>query len=103
MAKLAQNQQIHEDLLKSARVVPHQVSLLKLSKTQLKVLQSINQGEYITAAQISERCELSQSWASSILKRLVEKLYLSRIEGHQLSGGIEFNYLKIPNRPLRSD
>ena len=39
------NEQINANLIGAARVVPHQVGLIKLSKIQLKVLQSIMPGE----------------------------------------------------------
>ncbi|CED71532.1 transcriptional regulator, MarR family [Aliivibrio wodanis] len=92
MANLAKNEHISENLLKCARSVPHQVGLLKLSKTQLIVLQSIKEGEEVTPSQIADRCGLSSSWASSLLKRLVEKYYLTRQDNSRLSGGIEFSY-----------
>ncbi|PSW23948.1 MarR family transcriptional regulator [Photobacterium phosphoreum] len=72
------NEQINTDLMEAARVVPHQVGLIKLSKTQLKVLQSIMPGEKVTAEQIAERCDLSCSWASTLLKRIWERGYLTR-------------------------
>ncbi|MFA0690640.1 MarR family transcriptional regulator [Vibrio splendidus] len=92
MSFLCQNEPINEALITIARVVPHQVGMLKLSKTQLKVLQSIKPGEQVTASQVAERCELSSSWASSLLKRLYEKCYLTRSSIGQVSGGIEFSY-----------
>ena len=95
MTILGKNDHISADLLKSARSVPHQVGLLKLSKTQLIVLQSIREGEEVTPSQIADRCGLSSSWASSLLKRLAEKYYLTRSCMQQLTGGIEFGYKKI--------
>ena len=92
MQHLAQNRQIHENLLKCARSVPEQVGLLKLSKTQLIVLQSIKEGEEVTPSQIAERCELSSSWASSLLRRLTDKYYLTRSCMLQLTGGVEYCY-----------
>ena len=45
MQVCTKNEQINANLIGAARVVPHQVGLIKLSKTQLKVLQSIMPGE----------------------------------------------------------
>ncbi|OCH17137.1 MarR family transcriptional regulator [Aliivibrio logei] len=90
MPNLAKNEHISENLLKCARSVPHQVGLLKLSKTQLIVLQSIKEGEEVTPSQIADRCGLSSSWASSLLK----KYYLTRSCMQQLTGGVEFKYYK---------
>ena len=86
------NEQINVDLMEAARVVPHQVGLIKLSKTQLKVLQSIMPGEKVTAEQIAERCELSSSWASTLLKTVWERGYLQRIIMIKRGGGIVFVY-----------
>ncbi len=47
MANLVKNAHISEDLLKCARSISHQVGLLKLSKTQLIVLQLIKEGEEV--------------------------------------------------------
>ncbi|HIF9067516.1 TPA: MarR family transcriptional regulator [Photobacterium damselae] len=73
--------------MEAARVAPHQVGLIKLSKTQLKVLQSIMPGEKITAEQIAERCGLSCSWASTLLKRIWERGYLVRAAFMRNGGG----------------
>ena len=86
------NEQINVNLMEAARVAPHQVGLIKLSKTQLKVLQSIMPGEKVTAEQIAERCELSCSWASTLLKTIWEKGYLQRIIMIKRGGGIVFVY-----------
>ena len=86
------NEQINANLMGAARVVPHQVGLIKLSKTQLKVLQSIMPGEKVTAEQIAERCELSCSWASTLLKTVWERGYLYRTLTLMLHGGIEYVY-----------
>ncbi len=59
--------------MEAARVVPHQVGLIKLSKTQLKVLQSIMPSEKITAEQIADRYELASSWISTLLKTVWER------------------------------
>ncbi|WP_347231053.1 MarR family transcriptional regulator [Vibrio splendidus] len=66
--------------------------MLKLSKTQLKVLKSIRQGEQVTVSQVAERCELSPSWASTLLRRLYEKCYLTRSSIGQQTGGLEYQY-----------
>nr|WP_232610625.1 MarR family transcriptional regulator [Photobacterium phosphoreum] len=86
------NEQINANLMGAARVVPHQVGLIKLSKTQLKVLQSIMPGEKVTAELIAERCELSNSWASTLLKTVWERGYLYRRLTPMLHGGIEYVY-----------
>ncbi|MGF1684802.1 MarR family transcriptional regulator [Photobacterium minamisatsumaniensis] len=95
MDNLAQSGPIAPNLVRAARAAPHQVGLVKLSKTQLRVFQSIKCGEEVTALQVSERCSLSPSWASSILRRLFKKCYLQRVDRTQLKGGIEYLYLKI--------
>ncbi len=64
----------------------------KLSKTQLKVLQSINPGEEVTSEQIAERCNLSSSWASTLLKTVWEKGYLVRDVVVRKCGGMVFTY-----------
>ncbi|MDZ5515879.1 helix-turn-helix domain-containing protein [Vibrio fluvialis] len=92
MGFLHKNTPINEALVAAARLVPHQVALVKLSKTQLKVLNSIIEGEKVTAAQIAQRCDLSESWASTLLKRLYEKHYLQRTGGGRQCGGVEFSY-----------
>ncbi|OBU32368.1 MarR family winged helix-turn-helix transcriptional regulator [Photobacterium kishitanii] len=86
------NKQINADLMGAARAVPHQVGLIKLSKTQLKVLQSIMPGEKVTAEQIAERCELSCSWASTLLKTTWERGYLVRTAFMREGGGLMFYY-----------
>lgn len=92
MTFLCQNEPINEALITAARIAPHQVTLVKLSKTQLKVLNSIQEGEKVTAAQIAHRCDVSESWASTLLKRLYEKHYLQRTGGVRQCGGVEFSY-----------
>nr|WP_305845813.1 MarR family winged helix-turn-helix transcriptional regulator [Photobacterium kishitanii] len=86
------NEQINADLMGAARVVPHQVGLIKLSKTQLKVLQSIMPGEKVTAEQIAKRCELSNSWASTLLKTVWERGYLVREFFVKSNGGLKYKY-----------
>lgn len=94
MSFLCQNEPVNEALITAARSFPHQVARVKPSKTQLKVLDSINVGEKVTAAQIAHRCELSESWASTLLKQLTERSYLDRKAGARQSGGVEFHYVK---------
>lgn len=53
-------------LVEAARRVPEQLHLVRLSKTQLKVLKTIVLGENVTADQIASQCDLSKSWASTI-------------------------------------
>ncbi|MFS1959335.1 MarR family transcriptional regulator [Vibrio lentus] len=95
MGDFEQKGEVSHVLVAAARLVPHQVKLVKLSKTQLRVLDSIKHGEEVTAQLIAERCGLSPSWASSLLKRLHEKCYLMRSSTGQASGGIEFSYVVI--------
>ncbi|PSW14838.1 MarR family transcriptional regulator [Photobacterium sanctipauli] len=97
MDKLAQSGPIDSNLVRAARAVPYQVGLVKLSKTQLRVLQSIRCGEEVSAIQIAERCNLSSSWASNTLRMLLEKCYVSRYGIKKESGGIEFWYFRKLN------
>ncbi|MFS1491509.1 MarR family transcriptional regulator [Vibrio splendidus] len=92
MGNFEQKGEVSHVLVAAARLVPHQVKLVKLSKTQLRVLDSIKQGEEVTAQYIAERCDLSPSWASSLLKRLNEKYYLNRRLLSKEEGGVEFVY-----------
>ncbi|ULN63110.1 MarR family transcriptional regulator [Vibrio gigantis] len=92
MSSLCQNEPVNEALITIARQIPHQVRLVKLSKTQLKVLKSIGQGEQVTATQVAKRCDLSSSFSSTLLKGLVTKSYLSRRGGSRLYGGVEYSY-----------
>ncbi|GEM77202.1 MarR family transcriptional regulator [Vibrio sagamiensis] len=92
MGNFEQKGDINHILVAAARLAPHQVKWVKLSKTQLKVLDSIKQGEEVTAQLIAERCDLSPSWASSLLKRLNEKYYLKRWLLSKKGGGVEFVY-----------
>ena len=95
MGNFEQKGEVSHALVAAARLAPHQVKWVKLSKTQLKVLDSINQGEEVTAQLIAGRCDLSPSWASSNLKRICGKGYLSRKIVIRDFGGIEFQYLKL--------
>ncbi len=92
MQNLAKKPPIDARLSAVARLLPHQVNYVRLSKTQLRVLQSINIGEQVTAVQIAHRCDLSESWASTLLKRLYQKHYLQRSGGVRQCGGVEFTY-----------
>ncbi|MCE7583342.1 MarR family transcriptional regulator [Vibrio fluvialis] len=92
MGFLCQNKPINEALITAARIAPHQVALVKPSKTQLKVLNSIKAGEKVTAAQVAHRCDLSTSFASTLLKTLMEKGYLRRKAMTERTGGVEFGY-----------
>lgn len=93
MGFLHQNTQISEALVAAARLVPHQVALVKPSKTQLKVLNSIKVGEKVTAVEIANRCDISTSFASTLLKTLMQKGYLTRRAMPERTGGVEFWYL----------
>lgn len=95
MSFLCQNEPVNEALITAARVVPHQVARVKLSKTQLRVLESLSEGEVVTAQQISERCELSQSWASSLLRTLSNRSYLVRQQVILDRGGVEYVYTRL--------
>ena len=94
MDNLAQSGPIDLNLVRAARAVPHQVGLVKLSKTQLRVLQSIKCGEEVTADDIATRCRLSAAWASTTLRRLSEKAYLVRRYEVRQNGGIGYFYFK---------
>lgn len=95
MDNSAQSGPIDPNLVRAARAVPHQVGLVKLSKTQLRVLQSIGCGEEVTAGDIAIRCGLSAAWASTTLRRLSERAYLTRYDKGVTVGGIEFAYSKL--------
>lgn len=93
MSFLCQNEPINDALITAARLVPHQVARVKPSKTQLKVLDSIRVGEQVTAVEIANRCSLSTSFASTLLKTLMQKGYLRRKAMTEQTGGVEFRYL----------
>lgn len=97
MSFLCQNEPVNEALITAARCFPHQVARVKPSKTQLKVLDAIKKGESVTAQQMAERCELSQSFTSTLLKGLVERGYLVRNLESRMYGGVEYNYSIIVN------
>ncbi len=92
MSFLFQNEPINEALITAARNCPHQVVRVKPTKTQLKVLDAIDKGESVTAQQMAERCDISQSFTSTLLKGLVEKGYLTRKVDSRSFGGVEFSY-----------
>ncbi|MFD2179650.1 MarR family transcriptional regulator [Veronia pacifica] len=75
-----------------AREVPQQVNRVRLSKTQLRVLESIKRGETVTPYEIANRCEISTSFASTLLKRLFEKTYLVRRSESSRFGGLTYLY-----------
>ncbi|WED23091.1 MarR family transcriptional regulator [Vibrio sp. JC009] len=93
MSFLCPNEPINEALITAARNSPHQVVYVKPTKTQLKILNQIRQGESVTASLIAERCDLSVSFASTLLKGLYEKRFLQRMGGAHQTGGMEFSYL----------
>lgn len=95
MTFLCPNEPINEALITAARSFPHQVVRVKPTKTQLKVLDAINKGESMTASQIAKRCDLSASFASTLLKGLVTKGYLSRRSDSRSLGGVAFIYCLI--------
>jgi len=92
MSFLCQNQPVNEALIIAARCFPHQVARVKPSKTQLKVLDSIRVGEQVTAVEVAARCSLSTSFASTLLKTLMQKGYLTRKTMTERTGGVEFGY-----------
>ncbi|PSU86645.1 hypothetical protein C0W42_19715 [Photobacterium kishitanii] len=55
-------------------------------------------GEKVTAEQIAERCDLSSSWASTLLKTVWERGYLVRTAFMREGGGITFQYLLYKQR-----
>ena len=95
MGKFGVKGDLNHNLVAEAQLAPHQVKWVKLSKTQLKVLDSIKSGEEVTAQQISKRCDLSPSWASSLLRNLYERRYLKRRRTGLDSGGIECRYKRF--------
>ncbi|MBU2898265.1 MarR family transcriptional regulator [Vibrio hepatarius] len=95
MSFLCQNTPINEALITAARNCPHQVVRVKPTKTQLKVLDAIKNGESVTASQMTERCDISQSFTSTLLKGLAEKGYLTRKVDSRAFGGVEFIYSRM--------
>ncbi|MFD2177839.1 MarR family transcriptional regulator [Veronia pacifica] len=83
---------IDPKLSEIARQAPQQINRIRLSKTQLRVLESIKRGETVTPHEIANRCEISQSFASTLLKRLVEKTYLGRRSESSGTGGLNYFY-----------
>ena len=92
MSFLCPNAPINEALITAARICPHQVVRVKPTKTQLKVLDAIKSGESVTAQQMAERCDISQSFTSTLLKGLVEKGYLLRKGDSRTFRGVEYSY-----------
>ena len=58
MGNFEQKGEVSHALVAAARLVPYLVKLVKFSKTQLRVLGSIKQGEEVTAQYIAKRCGL---------------------------------------------
>ncbi|MEZ8199263.1 MULTISPECIES: MarR family transcriptional regulator [Vibrio] len=94
MGNFEEKCEVSHALVAAARHAPHQVKWVKLSKTQLKVLDSIKQHEEVTAQLIAKRCDLSPSWASSLLRALLERRYLKRTNVIPPEGGMTFIYSK---------
>ena len=94
MQNSASSVTIDENLSNIARRIPEQITLVKLSKTQMKVFLEIKRGELITPNDIADCCELSPAWASTILRRLYEKTYLDRRAESTQSGGLTYVYQK---------
>ncbi|CAK1695290.1 MarR family transcriptional regulator [Vibrio crassostreae] len=97
MGNFEQKGEVSHALVAAARLAPHQVKWVKLSKTQLKVFNSIKQGEEVTAQLIAERCDLSPSWASSLLRSLYLRCYLTRSSVGLDLGGVQFGYQHYNN------
>ena len=95
MDNSAQSGPIDPNLVRAAQAVPHQVGLVKLSKTQLRVLDLVNEGELVGAIEVAKRADLSPSWCSTTLKRIWEKGYVSRRSVKRMNGGFEYVYLKF--------
>lgn len=89
-----QSGQIAPRLGSIARVVPHLVELVWLSKTQLRVLSLLNEEEAVEATEVAIRFGLSPSWASTTLKRLWEKGYVKRRVSSSVTGGVFYLYIK---------
>ncbi len=52
-------------------------------------------GEKVIAEQIAERCELSCSWARTLLKTVWERGYLLRGGYVRMNGGLEVVYSSV--------
>lgn len=98
MGNFEEKCEVDHALAAAARLAPHQVKWVRLSKTQLKVLDSIKQHEEVTAQLIAKRCDLSPSWASSLLRSLFLRCYLTRVNVGLDFGGIEFRYRRLVSR-----
>lgn len=85
---------IDQRLVDVARILPHQISLVRLSKKQLRVLSEIKRGEVVCSKDIADRCGLSLSSASTTLKHLWEKSYITRRANTATAGGVEYVYFK---------
>ena len=95
MGNFEQKSEVSHALVAAARLAPHQVKWVKLSKTQLKVLDSIKQGKEVTAQLVAERRDLSPSWASSLLRSLYLRCYLTRVSVGLDIGGMELRYRRL--------
>lgn len=98
MGNFEQKGDLNHVLVAAARLAPHQVKWVRLSKTQLRVLDSIKQHEEVTAQLIAKRCDLSPSWASSLLRSLYLRCYLTRVNVGLDFGGVEFRYRRLVSR-----
>ncbi|MEZ8615987.1 MULTISPECIES: MarR family transcriptional regulator [Vibrio] len=98
MGNFEQKSDLSHVLVAAARLAPHQVKWVRLSKTQLRVLDSIKQHEEVTAQLIAKRCDLSPSWASSLLRSLYLRCYLTRVNVGLDFGGVEFRYRRLVSR-----
>ncbi|CAK1725146.1 MarR family transcriptional regulator [Vibrio crassostreae] len=98
MGNFEEKCEVSHALVAAARLAPHQVKWVRLSKTQLKVLDSIKQHEEVTAQLIAKRCDLSPSWASSLLRSLYLRCYLTRVNVGLDFGGVEFRYRRLVSR-----
>ncbi|NOI87321.1 MarR family transcriptional regulator [Vibrio sp. 99K-1] len=98
MGNFEQKGDLSHVLVATARLAPHQVKWVRLSKTQLRVLDSIKQHEEVTAQLIAKRCDLSPSWASSLLRSLYLRCYLTRVNVGLDFGGVEFRYRSLVSR-----
>ena len=98
MGNFEEKREVCHVLVAAARLAPHQVKWVRLSKTQLRVLDSIKQHEEVTAQLIAKRCDLSPSWASSLLRSLYLRCYLTRVNVGLDFGGVEFRYRRLVSR-----
>lgn len=86
--------QIDPRLAHVARLLPHQVNRVRLSKTQLSVLNQVKKREEVTALVVAKRTGHSISWSSSLLKSLFVRGYMDRRSQSKHLGGIEYFYFR---------